>query len=208
MAYLKFRKEDVSYNVGDHVSHADFGEGVVVMVDKSETRGEVRRRIKNLDAEFRTQCATKIFSTIEKNDHFNQAKCIALFASMKDEVSTEYALKAWLEIGKRIVVPRVEGDIMRFYDYSPDRMQTGAFGIEEPIGDDEVSAEEIDLIIVPARAFTRTGERLGRGGGFYDKYMSLNGFRAYKIGIAYSVQIFDTLPCDTHDIRVDEVVTE
>lgn len=87
-------------------------------------------------------------------------------------------------------------------------MQSGAFGIEEPTGEIEVPAQDIDLIIVPARAFTRRGERLGRGGGFYDKYMSLSGFRAYKIGIAYSVQIFDSLPCDTHDIKVDEVVTE
>ena len=178
------------------------------MMDKSAIRAEVRRRIKELSSEDRSLSATKIFTQIEQNSNFTQAECIALFASMKDEVSTEYALKAWRAMGKRIVVPRVEGDIMRFYDYSPDRMQTGAFGIEEPIGDKEVSAEEIDLIIVPARAFTHSGERLGRGGGFYDKYMSLNGFRAYKIGIAYSIQIFDSLPCDAHDIKVNEVVTD
>ena len=177
-------------------------------MNKSEIRGEVRRRIKELSAEVKHTSATKIFTTIEQNSAFHNAQCIALFASMKDEVPTDYALKAWLKMGKHIVVPRVEGDIMRFYDYSPDRMQTGAFGIEEPIGDREIPAEDIDLIIVPARAFTLRGERLGRGGGFYDKYMSLNGFRAYKIGIAFSAQIFDTLPCDAHDIKVDEVVTE
>ena len=177
-------------------------------MDKSEIRGEVRHRIKELNPEHRALSAIKIFATIEQNTHFADAECIALFASMKDEVSTSYALKAWMEMGKRIVVPRVEGDIMRFYDYSPDKMQSGAFGIEEPTGEIEVPAQDIDLIIVPARAFTRRGERLGRGGGFYDKYMSLSGFRAYKIGIAYSVQIFDSLPCDTHDIKVDEVVTE
>lgn len=177
-------------------------------MDKSEIRGEVRHRIKELNPEQRALSAIKIFATIEHNTHFADAECIALFASMKDEVSTSYALKSWMEMGKRIVVPRVEGDIMRFYDYSPDKMQSGAFGIEEPTGEIEVPAQDIDLIIVPARAFTRRGERLGRGGGFYDKYMSLSGFRAYKIGIAYSVQIFDSLPCDTHDIKVDEVVTE
>lgn len=177
-------------------------------MDKSEIRGEVRHRIKELNPEHRALSAIKIFATIEQNTHFADAECIALFASMKDEVSTSYALKAWMEMGKRIVVPRVEGDIMRFYDYSPDKMQSGAFGIEEPTGEIEVPAQDIDLIIVPARAFTRRGERLGRGGGFYDKYMSLSGFRAYKIGIAYSVQIFDSLPCDGHDIKVDEVVTE
>ena len=176
------------------------------MMEKSEIRAEVRRRIKELTSEQKSLSATKIFTTIEQNQNFAKAECIALFASMKDEVSTDYALYAWLKMGKRIVVPRVEGDIMRFYEYSPKRMQTGSFGIEEPIGDKEVSPAEIDLIIVPARAFTRSGERLGRGGGFYDKYMSLNGFRAYKIGIAYACQIFDTLPHAPHDIKVDEVV--
>ena len=81
-------------------------------------------------------------------------------------------------------------------------------GMKAVDGDVECRAEEIDLIIVPARAFTASGERLGRGGGFYDKYMSLNGFRAHKTGIAFRCQIFDSLPTDPHDIKVDEVVTE
>ncbi|MBR3591219.1 MAG: 5-formyltetrahydrofolate cyclo-ligase, partial [Alistipes sp.] len=63
-------------------------------------------------------------------------------------------------------------------------------------------------IIVPARAFTLAGARLGRGGGFYDKYMSLEGFRAYKVGVAFRCQIFDELPTDDHDILVDRVVFE
>jgi 5-formyltetrahydrofolate cyclo-ligase len=176
------------------------------MTDKSEIRAEVRRRIKELSGEDKSQSATKIFTTIESDPHFIEARCIALFAAMKDEVSTEYALNAWQEMGKRIVVPRVEGDIMRFYDYSPETMQSGAFGIMEPTSNDEISAEEIDLIIVPARAFTLSGIRLGRGGGFYDKYMSLSGFKAYKIGIAYTCQIFDSLPHAPHDIKVDKVV--
>ena len=171
-----------------------------------EIRREVRRRIKELCNDYRVAAATEIFTKIEQNSHFIDAKCIALFSSMKDEVATEYALEAWSAMGKRIVVPRVEGDIMRFYDYSPDTMQEGAFGIMEPTSNDEVAADNIDLIIVPARAFTLSGIRLGRGGGFYDKYMSLSGFRAYKIGIAYACQIFDTLPHAPHDIKVDEVV--
>ena len=108
-------------------------------------------------------------------------------------------------MGKRVVVPRVEGDIMRYYDYHPDRMTEGAFGIIEPVGDKEVAAEDIDLMIVPARAFTPNGDRLGRGGGFYDKYMALLGFRAVKYGVAFGCQIFDSLPTDPHDIPVDRL---
>ena len=178
------------------------------MEEKKEIRREVRRRIAEIDSEARSLAAESIFSQIEELDTFKEAGCIALFASMKDEVPTDIALQRWRAMGKDIIVPRVEGDIMRFYDYDPERMQVGAFGIVEPMGDVEREAKDIDLMIVPARAFTLSGERLGRGGGFYDKYMSLAGFRAAKIGIAFKCQIFDSLPCDKHDIKVDRVVTE
>mgnify|MGYP002517953175 CR=1 FL=1 len=175
-------------------------------MEKSEIRREVRRRIKLLTAEQRESAAMQIFSHIETLEHFAQAECIALFVSMPDEVATTLALQRWTAKGKRVVVPRVEGDIMHFYDYSPENMQSGAFGILEPIGGEVCSPEAIDLIIVPARAFTYSGTRLGRGGGFYDKYISLSKFRAYKIGICYECQIFDSLPFDNHDIMVDNVV--
>lgn len=178
------------------------------MNQKKDIRSEVRRRIKLLSGSEMAAAAESIFSKIEQLDIFGKADCIALFAAMNDEVPTAVALERWPQLGKRVVVPRVEGDIMRFYDYSPEQMRTGAFGILEPEGDNECRPEEIDLIIVPARAFTRAGERLGRGGGFYDKYMSKAEFRASKVGIAFECQIFDSLPCDLHDIRVDQVVTE
>jgi 5-formyltetrahydrofolate cyclo-ligase len=94
---------------------------------------------------------------------------------------------------------------MRYYDYHPDAMRVGAFGIVEPEGDVEVAAADIDLMIVPARAFTMRGDRLGRGGGFYDKYMSLPAFRAVTYGVAFACQIFDSLPTDDHDIPVERV---
>ena len=173
---------------------------------KKEIRKEVRRRIKEIGEQEREMTSKQIFDYIASQKIFAEARCIALFAAMGDEVPTQYVLDGWLKAGKRLVVPRVEGDVMRFYDYSPERMQVGAFGIEEPMGDEECPAEDIDLIIVPARAFTLRGERLGRGGGFYDKYMSLEGFRAHKVGICFECQIFDELPTAEHDVLVDQVV--
>ena len=178
------------------------------MMEKKEIRRIVRQRIKDIPMEARASAAERIFERIEAREAFQRAKTIALFAAMNDEVPTAVALQRWSEMGKHLVVPRVEGDIMRFYSYNPSEMAIGAFGIEEPTSTLEILPEAIELIIVPARAFTRQGIRLGRGGGFYDKYMSLPTFRAYKIGIAFECQIFDTLPHDPHDIAVEEVVTE
>ncbi len=177
------------------------------MEDKKSIRGEVRRRIKLMSEEEKQSSAAVIFAKVEATATFANANCIALFVAMWDEVPTTEALERWRNMGKRIVVPRVEGDIMRYYDYHPDKMAVGAFGIVEPTGNDEVGADAIDLMIVPARAFTLGGDRLGRGGGFYDKYMSLEGFRAVKYGVAFGCQIFDSLPTDPHDIQVDGVFT-
>lgn len=177
----------------------------MIMEDKKSIRAEVRRRIKAMSDAAKLEASERIFETLERSTAFASAHCVALFAAMWDEVPTAEVLERWRTMGKRVVVPRVEGDVMRYYDYSPERMQEGAFGILEPVGDDEVAVADIDLMIVPARAFTQSGERLGRGGGFYDKYMSLSGFRAVKFGICFECQIFDELPTDPHDIAVDEL---
>ncbi len=177
------------------------------MEDKKSIRAEVRRRIKLMSDEEKQSSARAIFAQVETTEAFARAHCIALFVAMWDEVPTTETLERWRGLGKRVVVPRVEGDIMRYYDYHPDRMTVGAFGIIEPTGDVEVSAETIDLMIVPARAFTLGGDRLGRGGGFYDKYMALPDFHAVKYGVAFGCQIFDSLPTDPHDIAVETVFT-
>ena len=177
------------------------------MEDKKSVRAEVRRRIKLLsDTEKRAAAAT-IFAKVEAQEVFASAECVALFVAMWDEVPTTEVLERWRKMGKRVVVPRVEGDVMRYYDYHPDKMAVGAFGIIEPVGEVEVAADAVDLMIVPARAFTTKGDRLGRGGGFYDKYMSLEGFRAVKYGVAFACQVFDSLPTDPHDIPVDGLFT-
>ena len=175
------------------------------MDKKLEIRREVRQRVKALDETYKRSAAHRIFERIEALDHFATAKCIALYAAMSDEVPTTDILNRWHQTGRRIVVPRVEGEIMRFYDYAPERMRSGSYGIPEPTGNEECAPKDIDLIIVPARAFTRSGIRLGRGGGFYDKYMSHSEFRATTFGIAFASQIFDTLPTDPHDIAVDRL---
>lgn len=85
---------------------------------------------------------------------------VALFASLKDEPLTAPALERWSR-SKRIVLPRVEGDIMRFYDYDPASMNdSGSFGISEPEATALCRPEEIDFIIVPGVAFTAAGMRL------------------------------------------------
>jgi len=117
------------------------------------------------------------------------------------------ALARW-SAAKRIVVPRVEGDAMRFYDYAPGELCRGAFGIAEPsVAERPCDPAEIDFIVVPGVAFTAAGARMGRGRGYYDKYLSQSGFRGVKAGVCYAHQLVVELPVELHDVFMDYVVT-
>ena len=95
---------------------------------------------------------------------------------------------------------------MEFYPYEPDNLECGAFGIIEPQGAEAIEPAQIDLIIVPGVAFTRSGKRCGRGKGYYDKYLSREGFRATKIGVCYAEQLAEDIPNEPHDIVMDRVL--
>ena len=164
------------------------------------TKTEIRKQMKGLNtalsSEQREELSARIFNEAERLPAFARAKVVALFASLKDEPLTAPTLERWSRF-KRIVLPRVEGDIMRFYDYDPASMNdSGSFGISEPEATALCRPEEIDFIIVPGVAFTAAGMRLGRGKGFYDKYLSQPGFRAFKAGVCYPHQVVEELPAE------------
>ena len=95
---------------------------------------------------------------------------------------------------------------MDFYPYDPTAMEIGSFGISEPQTEVAIDPSEIDVIIVPGVAFTLSGVRCGRGKGYYDKYLSRNGFRAIKISVCYKEQLAEEIPSEPHDILMDCVI--
>lgn len=173
--------------------------------DKRILRRAIRAEIAKLSAEEKASLSARIFTTIEQLEVVERATVIALFASLADEPQTAEFVER-LSQSKRVVLPRIEGDEMEFYDIS-EGLHEGAFGIMEPFATTPIEPSEIDVMIVPGVAFTRDGARLGRGKGFYDKYLSRKGFRAYTIGVCYPCQITDTIPAEPHDKIVDCVVS-
>ena len=174
-----------------------------------EEKKTIRRRMKELSRALpeieRTCAAHGIREEVEITEAFAAARTVALFCSLPDEPPTEAIIAAW-SASKRVVLPRVEGDLMQFYPFEPSAMATGAFGISEPVAGAPCDPASIDLILVPGVAFTAAGSRLGRGRGYYDKYLSQPGFRAVKIGVCYTHQLVGELPCEPHDVLVDRVV--
>ena len=174
-------------------------------MNKKEMRAEVRKRLSALDEGVRVQKSTMLALALVVHPKVREAGCVALFSPLPDEVQIAEAVEV-LARERRVVLPRVEGDVMRFYPFAPEVMREGSYGILEPLEGEPVAPESIDVMVVPGVAFSSCGCRMGRGKGFYDKYMSQASFSAYKIGVCYAEQLSEALPCEEHDVKVDEVI--
>ena len=175
---------------------------------KKELRAAMRRRNLGMDAAERAEASRRIFGRAGRLEAFGAARTVGLFCSLSDEPDTAEALVQWGAV-KRIVVPRVEGDVMRFYEYDPRTMRPGAFGIAEPGPEARLcEPRELDLVIVPGTAFTAAGARMGRGRGYYDKYLAQPEVHAVKIGVCYAHQLVGELPSEPHDVAMDCVITD
>jgi len=174
-------------------------------VIKSELRAALRREVAALSEQSRAAAVCSIVGAIESSARFAGARTVAAFVPLADEVPLREALAGWCS-ARRVVVPRVEGDTMRFFEYRPEAVRCGAFGIDEPFGTDECRPFEIDVMIVPGVAFTPDGGRMGRGRGYYDRYLAQpEAARIYKIGVCFRCQLRRELPLEPHDIAMDEV---
>lgn len=153
----------------------------------------------------KASAADEVFAQLEKTAAFMMADNILMYHSLPDELSTIKFLKKWHD-RKRFFLPRVNGVNLDILPYEETRLELGSFHIEEPTGDDVVDVEDIELMIIPAVAFDRKGNRLGRGKGFYDRLLATS--RATKIGVGYEFQLFESIPVDPHDVAMDMVITQ
>lgn len=172
-------------------------------------KDEIRRRIRNrkqliTDTE-RRNAARSVFNALEQTAAFLMADNILIYHSLPDELQTLDFIRKW-HTRKRFFLPRVAGVNLELLPYSPDGLQSGAYGIEEPTGGAPADPQTMELIIVPGVAYDRRGNRLGRGKGFYDRLLAET--RATTIGVAYDFQLLDELPTEPHDTPVHIVITE
>lgn len=149
--------------------------------------------------------AEQVFSQLEKCAAFHLADKILMYHSLPDELSTIAFLDKW-GTKKHFYLPRVNGVNLDILPYDRSRLELGAFHIEEPVGDELTDPAEIELIVVPAVAYDRRGNRLGRGKGFYDRLLSTT--KATKIGVGYDFQLVDEIAVEPHDVPVDMVITQ
>ena len=176
------------------------------MPEKSVLRREMQRQRRTLSAETVAEYGILIARELRKTKEYRDASSIYLYLSCKNEVSTREILRCALQDGKKIAAPRVQGSVMEFYEIrGMEDTVRGTFGIAEPKPTAPLATDETALMLVPGLAFDRSGNRLGYGGGFYDRYLHLHPNHP-TIGLCYPFQVVETLDAQPHDMPVGRVL--
>lgn len=174
---------------------------------------EIRRRIKALkevlSPEEIKDYSHKIAKHIMATDFYKSADVIYPYIAYNQEVLTDEIIKDALAKGKKVAAPRVFDDYMEFlFIEDLDHFELSNFNIPEPPATARVANEPRVLIIMPGVAFDPNLNRIGYGGGFYDKYLANHPDTLFtKVALTYDFQIVDALPTEPHDYKVDMVVT-
>ena len=144
----------------------------------------------------------KLLSILDKYDS------IGIYVSMDDEVSTGGIIEELLKSGKTILVPKVVDFNIHFYQIhslNELSMSNSKYHIREPISNN-IYKQPISAMIIPGIVFDASNNRLGFGGGYYDKYLAT--YSGYKIGICFKEQLIDKIHTDEWDIKMDIVITD
>jgi 5-formyltetrahydrofolate cyclo-ligase len=171
--------------------------------DKSRLRDTMRRHLKQLSPDERRRRSLRICEKLDP--FFFGKKSLALFAPMPTEPDLDLLWDFDILADHLVSYPRFEGDALSFHPISAlSELVAGRFGIREPAPSS--GPQQLDLIVVPGLAFTTDGNRLGRGAGFYDRFLSTIPGTTVKIGVCFEVQQLSHLPQEPHDVRMDAVV--
>ena len=145
-------------------------------------------------------------------EEFRAARVVMLYLPIPREVDTvPIALRAWQD-AKTVVVPKVGWEQRHMIAVRcrsmDEEMVEDRYGLRTPAAGEPLPVDQIDLIVVPALAYDRHGNRLGRGGGFYDRFLSATQVKAVTCGLTFHEQLIDQVPCDQNDYPVDILVTD
>ena len=178
-------------------------------MSKERIRREIAEKRKRLEARWLEATSARVAKNLLLLEAFQSAKTVALYMGIDGEVDLDGLFPICRKLGKRTCIPVFNAETKRYemaqiMEDTP--CHTGRYGIREPISPTLVTMDEIDLIAVPGIAFDPNGNRLGRGGGYYDRL--LEGFRGYAAGVAFDFQILPKIPADAHDQPVECIATE
>jgi 5-formyltetrahydrofolate cyclo-ligase len=179
---------------------------------KKIIRKNIQKARDSLSGKTRSSGSLSIAEKFMGLDHYKHSKEILAYFPFRSEIDTTIIIRRALKQGKKIILPRVSGKKLDLYyinnlttDLCP-----GSFDIMEPIPAKCKASpyRTIDLILVPGVGFDRNFNRLGYGGGFYDKLLEKLPVKTPRIALAFNLQIIESIPAMAHDLKVDIIITE
>jgi 5-formyltetrahydrofolate cyclo-ligase len=183
------------------------------MYTKQEIRGKMLEMLRQHTQEERRRKGNLIKEKLFALTEFVSARFVMFYVSKDGEVETDSMIRRALAIGKKVAVPITmveERKIVASQVIDVDKeLSPGPFGILQPSEPfiRHIPPGELDLVVVPGVAFDKAGNRLGRGAGYYDRFLKNLSGRIPLIGIAFDFQLLDELPVSLHDIPVNKVIT-
>ncbi len=177
---------------------------------KSMMRKKLRQTLLGMGRAKRRAKSSRVVNRLLKLPEYQKAEKILGYASFGTEVDTLPLLRRAVREKKEVFLPRLSGKSIRIFRVRDLRrdLKTGAFGILEPVRSSrQGKPSELDMILVPGLGFDRKGNRLGRGLGYFDRFLK-KAKRARKAALAFGEQIVKKIPCEAHDVRVDLIVTD
>ena len=175
-------------------------------MDKQTLRRMIREQKRAMTTEQIEQASARLGEKFAASALYQQAKTIYGYLPYNQEVRTVPMLQRALDDGKRVAVPKCYGDEMRFiYLDDLSQVESGYCGIPEPIADGPVADDPTALVLMPGLAFTERGERMGYGGGFYDRFLAAEPDHP-TLALCYAFQMVEYIPTEEFDIPVDCVL--
>ena len=175
-------------------------------MDKQTLRRQIRELKRAMTEEQIVYASCRLGEKFAASELYKKARTIYGYLPYNQEVRTVPMLQRALDEGKRVAVPKCYGDEMRFiYLDDLSQVESGYCGIPEPIADGPVADDPTALVLMPGLAFTERGERMGYGGGFYDKFLAAEPNHP-TLALCYDFQMVDFIPTEAYDIPVDCVL--
>lgn len=176
------------------------------MVDKKALRAQIRQLKRAMSEEEINDRSQKLMEKFCDTEVYRQANTIYGYLPYNQEVRTVPILARAICDGKRVAVPKVYGEEMRFlYLDDLNAVALGYAGIPEPIADEPAAEDSAALVLMPGLAFDPQGHRIGYGGGFYDKFLSREPNHP-TVALCYDFQVMEHLETEEYDIPVDLVL--
>ena len=174
-------------------------------MDKKELRAQIRALKRAMTEEQIVEASARLGELFAASEQYKE-ETIYGYLPYNQEVRTVPMLERALRDGKKVAVPKCYGDEMRFiYMDDLSKVEAGYANIPEPIADEPVADDKTALVLMPGMAFTKNGDRMGYGGGFYDKFLAAEPDHP-TVALCYAFQMVESLPTEEYDIPVDCVL--